>query len=167
MKIPKAEVRVTRIFEELTPTAKGVTSKKMFGQPAAFVNGNLFMGVFGENLFVRLSVSDRTVARTSAGFAPFEPMPGRAMREVLGHSSVGGGEPSRGAPMGGPLVDLRVNTRREETEKNVVVTLRQGATRDTARTTSISRVKERRPGSGAKSLSIRRGCGRCESVQRQ
>lgn len=81
MKIPKADVRVTRIFEELTPTTRGVTSKKMFGQPAAFVNGNLFMGVFGENLFVRLSVSDRTVARTSAGFAPFEPMPGRAMKE--------------------------------------------------------------------------------------
>jgi TfoX/Sxy family transcriptional regulator of competence genes len=81
MKIPKADSRVARIFEELTPTASGVTSKKMFGQPAAFANGNMFMGVFGEDLFVRLSEPDRNEARTQAGFVAFEPMPGRAMSE--------------------------------------------------------------------------------------
>jgi TfoX/Sxy family transcriptional regulator of competence genes len=81
MKLPKADSRVVKIFEELSPTASGVTSKKMFGQPCAFANGNMFMGVLGEDLFVRLSEPDRNEARTNAGFVPFEPMPGRAMRE--------------------------------------------------------------------------------------
>jgi TfoX/Sxy family transcriptional regulator of competence genes len=81
MKIPKANPNIIKLFEDLTPTATGVTSKKMFGQPAAFANGNLFMGVFGGTMFVRLSEPDRKEARTKAGFVPFEPMPGRAMRE--------------------------------------------------------------------------------------
>jgi len=80
MKIPKASSDLTKTFEELTPVSGCVSSKKMFGQPAAFANGNLFMGVFGDSLFVRLSEPDCEKARETAGFAPFEPMPGRAMR---------------------------------------------------------------------------------------
>lgn len=81
VKIPKADSTISKIFEDLTPTERRVTSKKMFGQPAAFANGNLFMGVYGESLFVRLSEPDRTEAKTKGGFVPFEPLPGRAMRE--------------------------------------------------------------------------------------
>jgi len=81
MKIPKADSDVTRVFEELTPDAIGVSTRKMFGQPSAFVNGNMFFGVFGRNLFVRLSELDRSEAKNEAGFTPFEPMPGRAMAE--------------------------------------------------------------------------------------
>lgn len=33
--------------------------RKMFGYPAAFAAGNMFAGVFGESLFVRLAESDR------------------------------------------------------------------------------------------------------------
>lgn len=80
MEIPKVHSEVAELFEDLTPTARGVTSKKMFGQPAAFANGNLFMGVFGGSMFVRLSASDQTEAKATPGFVPFEPMPGRAMR---------------------------------------------------------------------------------------
>jgi TfoX/Sxy family transcriptional regulator of competence genes len=81
MKIPKADSQVVRIFEQLTPKNSKVTSKKMFGQPAAFANGNMFMGVFGDSVFVRLSGPDRDEARAKSGFVPFEPMPGRPMRE--------------------------------------------------------------------------------------
>jgi TfoX/Sxy family transcriptional regulator of competence genes len=81
MRIPPADATITKLFEELTPTVNGVAPKKMFGQPAAFVNGNMFMGVFGKDLFVRLSEPDRTEAKTKAGFVAFEPMPGRAMKE--------------------------------------------------------------------------------------
>jgi TfoX/Sxy family transcriptional regulator of competence genes len=81
MKMPKADAGVVGIFEELTPLASGVSTRKMFGQPAAFANGNLFFGVFGKDLFVRLSESDRSEAKTAGGFVPFEPMPGRAMSE--------------------------------------------------------------------------------------
>jgi TfoX/Sxy family transcriptional regulator of competence genes len=81
MKIPKADSAVTEIFEELTPNNSVVSTKKMFGQPAAFANGNMFFGVFGEKMFVRLSEPDRAEAKNVEGFVPFEPMPGRAMSE--------------------------------------------------------------------------------------
>ena len=81
MKIPKADSGITSLFQELTPTDTAVTSKKMFGQPAAFAHGNLFMGVFGESMFVRLSEPDRIEAKAKGEFVPFEPMPGRPMRE--------------------------------------------------------------------------------------
>jgi TfoX/Sxy family transcriptional regulator of competence genes len=81
MKIPQADSAATKVFEELTPAAEGISTKKMFGQPAAFANGNLFFGVFGGKLFVRLSEPDRADAKKNSGFVPFEPMPGRAMKE--------------------------------------------------------------------------------------
>jgi TfoX/Sxy family transcriptional regulator of competence genes len=83
MSIPKASPAVVQRFEELVPQGPGVTTQKMFGQPAAFVNGNLFFGVFGEKIFVRLSESEVAAARKLPGYAAFEPMPGRAMREYL------------------------------------------------------------------------------------
>ena len=81
MQIPKADPEVTKLFEALTPKTPAVVPKKMFGQPAAFANGNLFMGVYGATLFVRLCEPDRMKASSKAGFVAFEPMPGRAMRE--------------------------------------------------------------------------------------
>jgi len=83
MEIPKPDPGAAKIFEELTPAATGVSARKVFGQPAAFVNGNMFFGVFGDKLFVRLSEADRADAKKNAGFVTFEPMPGRAMREYM------------------------------------------------------------------------------------
>ena len=83
MTLPKAAPAAVKLFEELTPSGPRVATKKMFGQPAAFVNGNLFFGVFGEHVFVRLSESDREEAGKIRGFTTFEPLPGRAMREYL------------------------------------------------------------------------------------
>ena len=53
----------------------------MFGQPCAFVHGNMFMGLFGDLFQVRLSPGDRDRA-LKAGAMPFEPM-GRAMKEYV------------------------------------------------------------------------------------
>jgi TfoX/Sxy family transcriptional regulator of competence genes len=51
----------------------------MFGNLAAFVNGNMFAGLFGEDLFVRLPEVDAKPI-IKAGGRPFEPMGGgRAM----------------------------------------------------------------------------------------
>jgi TfoX/Sxy family transcriptional regulator of competence genes len=82
MRIPKADPRTVELFGELMPRTEDVVAKKLFGQPAAFVHGNLFFGVYGRSLFVRLSEVDRREA-AAAGFSFFEPMPGRAMREYL------------------------------------------------------------------------------------
>jgi TfoX/Sxy family transcriptional regulator of competence genes len=50
----------------------------MFGNLSGFVNGNMFCGLFGEDLFVRVSDDDQATVRKQGGRA-FEPMPGRAM----------------------------------------------------------------------------------------
>ena len=51
----------------------------MFGNLAGFVNGNMFAGLFGEDLFVRLPDEEAVGVRRDGG-RDFEPMPGRAMR---------------------------------------------------------------------------------------
>ena len=54
---------------------------KMFGYPAYFINGNMFAGIHGETLFLRLSDADvKKIIETHKGVALFEPMPGRPMR---------------------------------------------------------------------------------------
>lgn len=55
----------------------------MFGQPAAFARGNLFLGVFGDDIFVRLGEADRQEALAIPGAKLFAPMAGRPMREYV------------------------------------------------------------------------------------
>ncbi|MGE5265341.1 MAG: TfoX/Sxy family protein [Acidobacteriota bacterium] len=56
------------------------TQRKMFGYPAAFVNGNMFAGLFQDAMFLRLSDEDRAAFRSEYSARLFEPMPGRPMR---------------------------------------------------------------------------------------
>jgi TfoX/Sxy family transcriptional regulator of competence genes len=54
--------------------------KKMFGYPAYFINGNMFAGVHGDKLFIRLPELDmREIMNAQLGVRVFEPMPGRKM----------------------------------------------------------------------------------------
>lgn len=58
--------------------------KKMFGYPVYFLNGNMFTGIHQDNIILRLSDSDRTTILAAEGdAAPFEPMPGRPMKEYV------------------------------------------------------------------------------------
>ncbi len=55
--------------------------RKMFGYPAYFVNGNMFTGLHGDKLFLRLSESDvEKITQLNLGVRAFEPMPGRPMK---------------------------------------------------------------------------------------
>jgi TfoX/Sxy family transcriptional regulator of competence genes len=55
--------------------------RKMFGYPAFFVNGNMFVGVHGDTLFLRLSEADMAeIIKDCPEVSAFEPMPGRAMK---------------------------------------------------------------------------------------
>ena len=83
MHLPKPAPSAVRLFEEFAPGTTGVAARKMFGQPCAFVNGNMFFGVLGKDLFVRLSETDRAKASKIPGFDAFEPVPGRPMREYF------------------------------------------------------------------------------------
>ena len=71
------------LFEKSVPAGTCVSCRKMFGYPAAFANGNLFIGLHQNDFILRLSENDR--ARFSAEFGDriFEPMPGRPMREYV------------------------------------------------------------------------------------
>ena len=78
MKMPKPSENAKTAFSGLVPDEPGVTLRPMFGNLAAFVNGNMFTGLFGEDLFVRLPDSEAAAIKQQGG-KPFEPMPGRAM----------------------------------------------------------------------------------------
>src|SRR4030081_456222 len=75
---PKPSEQAKAAFQKLVPPEPAVTTRPMFGNLAGFVNGNMFCGLFGEDLFVRVSVDDQAQLRKQGGRA-FEPMPGRAM----------------------------------------------------------------------------------------
>ncbi len=77
--MPKPSPAAAAAFATLLPDDPAVTARPMFGNPAAFVNGNMFTGLFGDNLFVRLSATDDLRLRGGGG-TDFAPMPGRPMR---------------------------------------------------------------------------------------
>jgi TfoX/Sxy family transcriptional regulator of competence genes len=61
-----------------------VREKKMFGCPVYFVNNNMFTGVFQDDIFIRLSESDREeILSTYDEATQFEPMNGRKMKEYI------------------------------------------------------------------------------------
>ena len=63
--------------------AKRLWARKMFGFPAAFVNGNMFMGLHQEDMVLRLPEEARTELLKTSGARIFEPMPGRPMKEYV------------------------------------------------------------------------------------
>jgi TfoX/Sxy family transcriptional regulator of competence genes len=77
--MPKPSPEAKEAFLALLPADPQVVTRPMFGNAAAFVNGNMFAGLFGDALFVRLSEPDRAEAFKQGG-TDFEPMPGRAMK---------------------------------------------------------------------------------------
>lgn len=76
--MPRPTEGATEAFKALLPSDDAVVTRPMFGNLAAFVNGNMFAGLFGEALFVRLPDDAREQVLAEGG-APFSPMPGRAM----------------------------------------------------------------------------------------
>jgi TfoX/Sxy family transcriptional regulator of competence genes len=77
-KMPKPTEDAKAAFSKLVPAESAVTMRPMFGNLAAFVNGNMFAGLFGEDLFVRLP-EDQSAPIRKLGGHDFEPMPGHAM----------------------------------------------------------------------------------------
>ena len=78
MKMPKPSEQAKAAFTKLVPADPAITLKPMFGNLAAFVNGNMFAGLFGEDLFARLPDAEAQPIMRSGG-RPFEPMAGHAM----------------------------------------------------------------------------------------
>lgn len=70
-------------FDQLVPADARVERRKMFGYPAAFVNGRLFAGLHQADLVLKLPAQDRTLLQEHGHARPFEPMPGRAMGDFV------------------------------------------------------------------------------------
>jgi len=82
VKIPKPSDADKAYFRSLVPDDPRVVAKPMFGNIAAFVNGNMFMGLFGSRVGLRLGESDRRRLRAVPGTDDFGPV-GRPMKEYV------------------------------------------------------------------------------------
>jgi TfoX/Sxy family transcriptional regulator of competence genes len=78
MKMPKPTEEAKAAFAKLVPDEPAVTLKPMFGQLSAFVNGNMFCGIFGDELMVRLPEAEIETVKNQGG-RDFEPMAGHKM----------------------------------------------------------------------------------------
>ena len=76
----KAPQELVDLFDKALSDLSDAQPRKMFGYPAAFVNGQMFTGLFADRLFLRLDEAGRAEMACLGG-GPFEPMPGRPMRE--------------------------------------------------------------------------------------
>ncbi|MCE4026014.1 TfoX/Sxy family protein [Microbacterium sp. Au-Mic1] len=74
MQIPRPSEDSKDFFRSIIPAAPGVEVKPMFGNLGAFVNGNMFAGLFGDDLGVRL-IDDASLnaLRSVPGTDPFGP----------------------------------------------------------------------------------------------
>src|SRR5713226_8233053 len=78
VKMPRPSEAAKAAFSKLVPDGPGITLKPMFGQLSAFVNGNMFCGIFGEELMVRLPETEIATVKKQGG-RDFEPVAGHKM----------------------------------------------------------------------------------------
>jgi TfoX/Sxy family transcriptional regulator of competence genes len=84
MEIPKPTEADKAYFRSLVAEDPRVDVKPMFGNLGAFVNGNMFMGLFGSDIGLRLAPDDASELRAVAGTGPFGP----AERPMSGYVSL-------------------------------------------------------------------------------
>lgn len=73
METPKASEQDKERFRRVVPDHPDVVVKPMFGNLGAFINGNMFAGLFGSTIGVKLSVADRGILESSERTVPFGP----------------------------------------------------------------------------------------------
>lgn len=82
MEIAKPAEGDKEYFRSLVEHLPGIDIKPMFGNLAAFVNGNMFCGLFGSDVGVRLDEASRAELLAVPGAGPFGPS-GRPMKEYV------------------------------------------------------------------------------------
>lgn len=73
MEMPKASDADKERFRSLMPDHPGVVIKPMFGNLGAFVNGNMFAGLFGPTVGVKLGPADKATLESTERTVPFGP----------------------------------------------------------------------------------------------
>jgi TfoX/Sxy family transcriptional regulator of competence genes len=84
MQIPRPSADDKEYFSSLVPDGPEVEIKPMFGNLGAFVHGNMFAGLFGSDVGVRLRDEDREELAAVDGAGPFGP----AERPMGGYMSL-------------------------------------------------------------------------------
>jgi len=70
-----------KLFRSFVPDDTRVAVRPMFGNLSAFVNGNMFFGILGTDLFLRLSIEDQKELLKNKGASVLEPMKGKPMKD--------------------------------------------------------------------------------------
>lgn len=86
MKMPKPSDEDKERFRSLVPEDPTIEIKPMFGNLGAFVNGNMFMGLFGSAIGLKLPEADRNELLAVEGAGPFGP----SERPMSGYVSMPG-----------------------------------------------------------------------------
>jgi TfoX/Sxy family transcriptional regulator of competence genes len=83
MKWMKAPEELKDLLEDVMKDVE-CEKRPMFGYPAYFINKNMFVGLFQDKLFVRLSEPQlRELHKAYPTIANLEPMPGRPMKDYF------------------------------------------------------------------------------------
>jgi len=77
----KSSPAVVERFHDLAALVPDATQRQMFGYPSCVLGGNMFMGLFHDDLVMRLDEDDRRQLVEAHGARTFEPMAGRPMKE--------------------------------------------------------------------------------------
>jgi hypothetical protein len=84
MEMPKASDADKERFRSLVPDHPDVAVKPMSGNLGAFVNGNMFAGLFGPTIGIKLSPADREELESAERTVPFGP----AERPMSGYAGL-------------------------------------------------------------------------------
>ena len=76
MEMPKASDADKEHFRSVVPDHPEVVIKPMFGNLGAFVHGNMFAGLFGPTIGVKLSEADKELLEGTERTVPFGPIGG-------------------------------------------------------------------------------------------
>lgn len=79
-KVPQENVELLANIVRAIPEAE---LRPMFGCPAYFINGNMFVGAHQEYMILRLSPADREEILQRDDVVTFTPMAGRPMKEYV------------------------------------------------------------------------------------
>ena len=116
MPFPRPDDDSIAFFRSIVPDDDRVQVRPMFGHLGAFVNGNMFIGIFGSDVFVRLMEEDRTELLAEDGASTPEPMPGRRMREYVTIPEGLEGRRREGPGVGRPVAWLGRRAAGEDTQ---------------------------------------------------
>jgi TfoX/Sxy family transcriptional regulator of competence genes len=79
----KSSPQLIALFDSVVARDARVERRQMFGYPAAFAGGKLFASLHQESFILKLAPQDCERLKAELGARPFEPMPGRQMREFV------------------------------------------------------------------------------------